>query len=622
MDADDPQSFSVRRLIPTVCIQTTAQMSTLGIQATDPSARPDGSACSTRSCVQPQSSAGCIPVASASSEPALSPSPPPPAPVAKAKAKASRSRAKPKPPTLSPSGTAPNTPPPPPKPKASKAKSKATPSDGTKPRANDKKAPPIEETIGLFEYIEMRRQVWVQLRQDAPKLRLLADLLDRACSQMLGRWQTQRRNGLRLQAEKCRELAHNLESGAFEDEFERTVQRFLAYVLRLRETEGIVIPLERAASNEEQQKQLDRFLDHLSLVSQTEELENSENGTEVFRPGDGDSSSSLNSRNATLARQLEQQLLREFMCVGDDVPPPVQCHAQDYCVTCGEPMKVRPSEGLLVCTWCGEEAQYLDATSALTAYGEEVEIQTYNYKRRGHFGDKMAAFRAEESTVIPRPVLRQIMTRLYQEGYREVDKLTLAKIQDTMKQLRLRHYYDNKMQVACLITGKKPPFLASQDEERCRRMFDALQEPYERHRPPGRYNFINYNYCIFSFFRMLGLWELLPYFELLKSDEKLAETEEVFAKICRDLDWEFSPVRDAKADIEAQRLIPVPEGTIAPGERSPAKTARRKGPPKPKAGEPIVNRAKPAPKPRARKAAAAVDGSAPKAPVAKRTRKK
>ena len=41
------------------------------------------------------------------------------------------------------------------------------------------------------------------------------------------------------------------------------------------------------------------------------------------------------------------------------------------------------------------------------------------------------------------------------------------------------------------------------------------------------------------FFQILGLYEYLKYFPLLKSREKLHQQDQIWKKICAELKWEF-----------------------------------------------------------------------------------
>jgi hypothetical protein len=78
-------------------------------------------------------------------------------------------------------------------------------------------------------------------------------------------------------------------------------------------------------------------------------------------------------------------------------------------------------------------------------------------------------------------------------------------------------------------------------EEQLCNMFQKIQEPFERHCPPDRINFLSYSYVIYKFCQLLGYHEYLPYFSLLKSKDKLRTQDKIWKNICLDIGWKFYP---------------------------------------------------------------------------------
>ena len=54
-------------------------------------------------------------------------------------------------------------------------------------------------------------------------------------------------------------------------------------------------------------------------------------------------------------------------------------------------------------------------------------------------------------------------------------------------------------------------------------------------------NFLSYSYVLHKFCELLEFDNLLEYFPLLKSREKLHQQDLIWEKICKDLNWEFIP---------------------------------------------------------------------------------
>ena len=76
-------------------------------------------------------------------------------------------------------------------------------------------------------------------------------------------------------------------------------------------------------------------------------------------------------------------------------------------------------------------------------------------------------------------------------------------------------------------------------EDKLLQMFNDIQEPFEKHCPKNRKNFLSYSYTLYKFFQLLKKDEYLIYFPLLKSREKLFEQEFIWKQICEELGWTF-----------------------------------------------------------------------------------
>ena len=72
-----------------------------------------------------------------------------------------------------------------------------------------------------------------------------------------------------------------------------------------------------------------------------------------------------------------------------------------------------------------------------------------------------------------------------------------------------------------------------------RSLFKEIQIPFMKHCPPERKNFLSYSYVLHKFCELLEYDNLLCYFSLLKSREKLQEQDKIWKKICEKLGWHF-----------------------------------------------------------------------------------
>ena len=232
--------------------------------------------------------------------------------------------------------------------------------------------------------------------------------------------------------------------------------------------------------------------------------------------------------------------------------PLLQLMGPDICHRCGSEYKESPEECLLVCTTCAEAVQFMDASASSVAYGDEVEYMSFSYKRMNHLNEWLNHFQARESTRIPETCIESIMARLRDNGCTEP---TFADVKLCMKSLKLRGYYDNCMQAWCRITGKEPVRLSPECEERIRLMFMCIQKPFEKHCPPNRTNFLNYTFVICCFCDMLGYTELLPYFSLLKGEDKLEHQIDIFAAVLKEVGWDYDFTMILEKAAEDKELV-------------------------------------------------------------------
>ena len=119
--------------------------------------------------------------------------------------------------------------------------------------------------------------------------------------------------------------------------------------------------------------------------------------------------------------------------------------------------------------------------------------------------------------------------------------MKLTKIKEIFKKLKLNEYYEHIPYIKSQITGIPAPSINRETEETFKRMFEQIQEPFEKHRPKTRMNFLSYSYVLHKLCQLLGLNEYVQYFPLLKSRVKLRAQDDMWKKICFELKWVFYP---------------------------------------------------------------------------------
>ena len=178
-------------------------------------------------------------------------------------------------------------------------------------------------------------------------------------------------------------------------------------------------------------------------------------------------------------------------------------------------------------------------------YKEEQEtsekVISYSYKRENHFNEWISQFQAQETTTIPPEVIQQLRTEFKKMKIKKLNEITHSKVRSLLKKLRLNKYYEHVPYIANSLNGIEPPKLSQVLEDRLRMMFKEIQEPFDKHCPPDRKNFLSYSYVLYKFCELLGEDSFLQCFPLLKSKEKLYQQDVIWKLICKELRWEFIP---------------------------------------------------------------------------------
>ena len=81
--------------------------------------------------------------------------------------------------------------------------------------------------------------------------------------------------------------------------------------------------------------------------------------------------------------------------------------------------------------------------------------------------------------------------------------------------------------------------IPEQIEEKLYKMFEEIQEPYEKHKGHRKKSFFSYDYIIYKFFEILNLDDFTHYCKLLDNNDKITEHDRIWKKICEDLNYPF-----------------------------------------------------------------------------------
>ena len=210
----------------------------------------------------------------------------------------------------------------------------------------------------------------------------------------------------------------------------------------------------------------------------------------------------------------------------------------DICQFCykGELIPLE-DEGILVCNTCSRHIPYLIENEKPSYKEPPKEICFYAYKRINHFKEILAQFQGKETTQIPEEVIENIKLQIKKERI-DLSQITNFKTKEILKKLGYNKYYEHIPFIKDKL-GIKPPIMSPELEETLCNLFVELQSPYSKFCPDDRVNFLNYYYTAYKLCELLGEHQYLPFFPMLKDKEKRIEQDNIWKKICTDLDWEF-----------------------------------------------------------------------------------
>ena len=212
----------------------------------------------------------------------------------------------------------------------------------------------------------------------------------------------------------------------------------------------------------------------------------------------------------------------------------------DICKRCnkGELIPV-DNEGVVICNKCSVSVKYIVEHDKPSYKEPPKEVCFYAYKRINHFREILAQFQAKESTQIPEEVLENIKIQIKKERI-NVEQINNKKAKEILKKLGYNKYYEHIPFIKDKL-GIRPPIMTQELEETLCNLFMDIQAPYSKFCPDDRVNFLNYYYTVYKLCELLNQSQFLSYFPMLKDREKRIEQDEIWKKICGDLDWEFIP---------------------------------------------------------------------------------
>lgn len=272
-------------------------------------------------------------------------------------------------------------------------------------------------------------------------------------------------------------------------------------------------------------------------------------GTDI--PASFGTSSLASFTTATQPMDYTSLFTQEAKYVFGEERRPVELTPFDMCPKCRVAMRNNQNLQQLVCPGCGHWKRFADMTSTALAYGEEVEFFKYTYKPVSHLDDTMKFAEAAESFVVPPHDLHRVMKVLRKRGVKpeDVSIPMIRQICVNLEGIRM----ENTVQIYSRLSGRAPRRMTAFMKDQMRILFFLQEVPYRKH-CGDRTNNLSFPFNLYKYCELLGYWEMLETFPLLRGAINLSLHDAILQKVCTELDWEFIPT--VSSSIRASEFTP------------------------------------------------------------------
>jgi len=203
-----------------------------------------------------------------------------------------------------------------------------------------------------------------------------------------------------------------------------------------------------------------------------------------------------------------------------------------YCKECHIEKILDMSESAYICPCCGD--------SEIIILVEDRQVKDYSpYRRLNHFREWLNQFQAKQSPDIPEQVFFDIVKELNKNRIIDLSVLNKKNMKIILKKLGYNIYYEHVAYIINKLNNLPPPKITTDMEKLFISMFYKIQEPWEIYKQPKRKNFLSYSFVLHKFCELLELDHLLECFPLHKDHEKIMENDQIWEKICKNLNWEY-----------------------------------------------------------------------------------
>jgi hypothetical protein len=240
--------------------------------------------------------------------------------------------------------------------------------------------------------------------------------------------------------------------------------------------------------------------------------------------------------------QVNKNIVHKYLCNIDESFLDINNYLNntDVCSYCNEGELIPlDDEGVLICNSCFKNVPFLIENEKPSYKEPPKEVCFYAYKKINHFKEILAQYQGKETTQIHPEVIENIKQQIKKERIK-LEDLTYNKLKEILKKLSYNKHYEH-IQFIKNKLGIKPPVFTPEFEDTLCNLFNELLSPYSKFCPNDRVNFLNYYYVLYKLCESLGETRYLHEIPMLKDREKIIEQDEIWKRMCVELNWSFIP---------------------------------------------------------------------------------
>lgn len=163
----------------------------------------------------------------------------------------------------------------------------------------------------------------------------------------------------------------------------------------------------------------------------------------------------------------------------------------------------------------------------------------FAYKKKSHLIQKLNQLLSKNYKHTNQVVIGEVVLEL-DKLKMDISTVTVEQIRTILKKLNRNDYYGDAYCLLRLIQKLPPVEIDTDIEEKIIYLFELCETSFAKHKG-DRKNFLSYNYTIYKLLQLLEQRHLLKNIDLLKSRERLISQDQIWKRICTDLQWRFIP---------------------------------------------------------------------------------